>query len=754
MSRITQRNTDRSTIETWGSASVSPTDDVVVGSFATWTLTFTVGAYAMDVGGGLKIGTRRQADFGTPQFGDPAGDNFTTVTCSREGSRFETTFDSRGHKRPFNAVTVIRLAAGPLYPGDTVTAVLGDRSGGSRGLQVQSFPEAASDFAVFVDPLSSGEYKRVYCTSPNFRIRSGPAETLTAVAPTIVEAGKPFRVQVRANDRFGNPTPVDAPGLTLDADPPVVVNLRQETGRATWIDGVTLGAAGVRRLVLANDDAILAVTNPVVVRDHADEIICWGDTQAQTASTVGVGTPDEYFAYARDLAAIDFTTHQGNDFILSDADLEEVRLAAGKYNDPGRFVTFFGWEWSGPTGTGGDRNVMFLDDDGPIYRSSHWQLCSEEMSEHAGATECVHARDLQARMRQYMVETGRKVIMVPHIGGRRSDFQAQDRAIPLSGKGVTGACSAAHFGEHFVSECQAGPRGAAVDPAAGKPAPVAGTRSRQKNGPEAQDTELEPVFEICSNHGIFEWRLHEFLRAGVHVGVVGASDDHTCRPGLAYPSTPEMTILGGLGAVYSRELTRQGIYDGLMARHCYGTTGARMHVEVAAGAMPMGRVCETEHPPTISGVVHGTAPIEAVTLFDRSRERARFRPNPRVRDVTRLRMTWSGANGPDRGRFMDWRGELRIDGGRIVDAQPFNIFTAKYGITERSDKRVAWSSVTSGQEEGLLLELDAPDQATIAFTAGPADLSFRLGEARERRPGLGSGRPGAAGSGEHPSHIR
>ena len=59
----------------------------------------------------------------------------------------------------------------------------------------------------------------------------------------------------------------------------------------------------------------------------------------------------------------------------------------------------------------------------------------------------------------------------------------EGRAIPLSGKGVTGACSAAHFGEHFVSECQAGPRGAAVDPAAGKPAPVAGTRSRQKNGP-------------------------------------------------------------------------------------------------------------------------------------------------------------------------------------------------------------------------------------------------------------------------------
>ena len=64
-----------------------------------------------------------------------------------------------------------------------------------------------------------------------------------------------------------------------------------------------------------------------------------GAIPSTTASTVGVGS-DEYFAYARDLAAIDFTTHQGNDFILSDNDLEEVRLAAKKFNEPGRFAAF------------------------------------------------------------------------------------------------------------------------------------------------------------------------------------------------------------------------------------------------------------------------------------------------------------------------------------------------------------------------------------------------------------------------------
>ena len=669
MSKITERNTDRSTIETWGSVSISPTDDVVVGSFATWTLTFTVGAYAMDVGGGLKIGTRRQADFGASQFNDPAADNYASVSCSREESRFDCYFDPRGHKRPFNAVVVIRLAAGPLYPGDTITVVLGDTSGGSRGLAVQSFPEAACDFAVFMDPLSSGEYKRVYCQSPHFQIITGPSEHFTVIAPTIVTAGKPFRVQIRGNDRFGNPTPVSAPNLTLVSESPYDVSVSEDSGRATWVDDIVLNKEGVHRLELRNQDTVLATSNPVVVRNQSNEMICWGDTQAQTASTVGIGTPDEYFAYARDLAAIDFTTHQGNDFILSDADLEEVRLAAKKYNEPGRFAAFFGWEWSGPTGTGGDRNVMFLDDEGPIYRSSHWQLWNEELTDNASETECLHARDLQDRMRQYVAETGKKVIMVPHIGGRRSDF-------------------------------------------------------------EAQDPELEPVFEICSNHGVFEWRLHEFLAAGIRVGIVGASDDHTCRPGLAYPSTPEMTILGGLGAIYAREHSRQGIYDGMMARQCYGTTGARIFLDVSVNGHVMGEAFEADGPLRMKGTVHGTAPIETISLFNRSEELKRFRPNPETRDSERVRILWSGATHQDRGRFMKWDGGLQLTGGRIKGATPLNIFTAKYGIDEWGDNHVRWRSVTSGQEEGVLLDIDAPDDALVSFDAGPAKLEFSIGQVR------------------------
>jgi len=662
MSKITERNTDQSTVDTWGSVTIAPLDDVVVGSLSTWTIIYTVGAYAMDVGGGLKIGTRRQADFGEPQFEDSAAENYASVTCSRDDSEFETFFNPRGHKRPFNAVAVIRLKKGPLYPGDTITVVLGDTSGGSPGLRVQSFPESTSDFAVFLDPLSSGEYKRVFCRSPTFRILSGPSEHLTVVAQTIVRSGQAFRVQIRGNDQFGNPTPVEADGLTLEADPPVEVSLSERDGRAKWIEGVTLMGTGVRRLQLKNKDGVQAISNPIVVQASDDEIICWGDTQAQTASTVGIGSPDEYFAYARDLAAIDFTTHQGNDFILSDADLEEVREAAKKHHEPGQFVTYFGWEWSGPTGTGGDRNVLYLDDDGPIFRSSHWQLQADEIAEGSNETECVSAGDLQARMREYITETGRKVIMVPHIGGRRSDY-------------------------------------------------------------EFQDPELEPIFEICSNHGIFEWRLHEFLRKGVRVGVVGASDDHTCRPGLAYPSTPEMTILGGLGAVFAPRKTRE--------EHCYATTGPRIYLNVEVNGHPMGAAFELKTPPRITGTIFGTAPLESISIFNRSEELERLAPNPPQSDGRRIKVTWTGANSPDRGRFMNWSGELKLTGGKILKATSLNMFAAKYGIRESDDHRISWRSVTSGQEEGLLLEVDAPDDAVIAFMAGPADVSFSLGNVRE-----------------------
>lgn len=668
MSRPAERNRDATTRATWGEVAVTPIDDVVAGSFGTWTVTYTVGAYAMDVGGGLKIGTRRQADFGTPQFADPAAPNYVTIECSRP-SKLKARFDARGHVRPYRAVIVIDVEEGPLYPGDTIVVTLGDRTGGSPGMAAQTFPESECEFAVFVDPISSGVYKRVFQTTPPVRVVPAPSEWIEVIVPSVARAGIPFRAQVRGNDRFGNPAAVDAGKMTLEADPPLDIALGIADGRSKWLDGVTVATPGVRRLKLRSGSRIVAESNPVVVRpkEEAGLDLFWGDTQAQTASTVGIGSVAEYYAYARDLAGIDFVTHQGNDFMLSEADVDEVRRESKRFHEPGRFVPYFGYEWSGATGAGGDRNIMYLDDDGPIWRSSGWQL---DPSEDTPATETVSARDLQDRLRAFIAANGDRVLSVPHIGGRRSDV-------------------------------------------------------------DVQDPDLEPVFEICSCHGIFEWRLREAFKRGMKLGVVGASDDHTGRPGLAYPSTPEMTIRGGLGAVWAPEKTRGAIAKGLKSRRCFATTGPRIYLDLSVDGHPVGADVRARSVSRIAGTVHGTAPLDAVRLFDRENEILCLHPNPPKRDPNRIRILWGGANSPDRGRFMAWHGGLSIAGGRIVETRPLNMFAAKYGIVEANDTAIRWRSVTSGNEAGMLLHVEGSDDALLAFEAGPARFTFTLGDVRK-----------------------
>ncbi len=90
-----------------GSVTVTPTTEVVVGSYDTYTLTYTVGIYGLDVSGSLKIGTRRMSDWGRPQFSDQTAPNYVTVKCSAAKTRLSVHYDPRGYIRPFRAVIVV-----------------------------------------------------------------------------------------------------------------------------------------------------------------------------------------------------------------------------------------------------------------------------------------------------------------------------------------------------------------------------------------------------------------------------------------------------------------------------------------------------------------------------------------------------------------------------------------------------------------------------------------------------------------------
>ena len=97
----------------------------------------------------------------------------------------------------------------------------------------------------------------------------------------------------------------------------------------------------------------------------------WGDLHGQSEETIGTNSARDFHAFARDRAFLDAVSHQGNDFQITTAFWADLNELTAEFNEDGRFVAFPGYEWSGNTGLGGDRNVLFMNEGRQIHRSSH-----------------------------------------------------------------------------------------------------------------------------------------------------------------------------------------------------------------------------------------------------------------------------------------------------------------------------------------------------------------------------------------------
>ena len=114
----------------------------------------------------------------------------------------------------------------------------------------------------------------------------------------------------------------------------------------------------------------------------------------------------------------------------------------------------------------------------------------------------------------------------------------------------------------------------------------------------APDPTLEPVTEVVSVHGCSEAPdagsriyaavpgnfVRDALDRGYRLGFVGSGDGHDGHPGLAHLASPS----GGLAAIFSEDLSRQGVLDALRARRAYATNGARIFLQVMWNGRPMG----------------------------------------------------------------------------------------------------------------------------------------------------------------------
>ena len=106
-----------------------------------------------------------------------------------------------------------------------------------------------------------------------------------------------------------------------------------------------------------------------------------------------------------------------NDFHVTKKDWEDIQGASEDFNEPGRFVVFPGYEWSGTTGRGGDHNVIYLDGGGSLYRSGYVE---EDLRGYDPDTD---RYSVDALLRSLKPE---QTFLMPHIGGRRANLEFFD----------------------------------------------------------------------------------------------------------------------------------------------------------------------------------------------------------------------------------------------------------------------------------------------------------------------------------------
>ncbi len=703
MTRITEENK----AEWYGHATLSPSDPVAAGSYGTWTVRYVVGKYGIDDGGVIKVAYKMASDMPTPQMTDPVGDDYLTVRTTGS-AKLRSKYENRGYLRPLFRTIKIDVYDGSLVAGDEVMVTFGDTSGGSRGTRAQTFIDDDFRFVVAIEAFQTGVFYEVPGTT-RLRVVGAEARKLVALAPSRVAAGEETWVMVKAQDEFGNlaggyrgsimfgPDAPDAPDVP-DATSPArgsVQGLPEEyrftgaDGGSHWFRGVRFTEPGLYRIEVADVSGggntraggrLAAQTNPIEVVAAAgastkvDAVgaspsgrIYWGDFHGQTKHSVGTGTVEQYFEFARDRSALDFAAHNANDFQVRREHWQEIKDMTRKFNQPGVFVTFLGTEWSGSTPAGGDHNVYYPADEAPLHRSSHWQVPDK-------SDEYLDAYPVDELYRVVRAD-GLPAMVVPHVGGRYANLNYHDPAL-----------------EHVVEVCSAHGR-------------------------------FEWLLQDAIRRG---YKVGVVANSDDHTGRPGASyptkGHFHVRGGLTAVFAESRTREAIWRAIEARRCYATSgeriILDFRLGEHVMGE-------EVILGAAGAGADA-LEFRTRVSG----TAGIYQCELKRGLETIYTFRPDSGRRNPDRIRVAWGGARLRSRDRASRWTGGLSLEGGKIVGVEGFAFDAPWEGVRHWDEHAVRWESTTAGDIDGVLLDTRAPDDAVLRFETPTATFAVTLGEVR------------------------
>ena len=656
--------------EKMGSAVVSPTGSFEAGSYQEFTVTYTAGYFGIDDTGSIKIVHRFASDMGRPQFDNPGAPNYTTVEASN-GAVLFVDYDMKRNIRPWDKTLYIKVVRGFLREGDEIIVRFGDRREGSPGMRIQTFCEDTFEFRVLVDAIATYNYVELP-SQPVISIIPGPAVLFKAILPTLRRVGDTFRLSMKGEDGWGNPSDLCDQTFTLSASMEVdglPASVTFETGSfAQIIEG--LSGAGEGDLVIelvAGDGSVAAASNPLRIVAKTDLLPYWGDLHGQSEETIGTNSARDFYDFARDKAFLDICVHQGNDFQITSEFWEHLNVLSAEFTEDGRFIVFPGWEWSGNTGLGGDRNVLHMREGRQIHRSSHALV--DDLSD--VDTDANSAKDLFEAIKD------EDCVVFAHIGGRYADIKiAHDDRLE---RAVEGHSAWGTFEWLIHDAFEQGYRVGIVS---------------NSDGHKGRPGASHPGATKFGSYGGLTCVLADgFTRQGMMDGL---------RKRHHYGTT-------GSRVVFDVRVLFDNAADLFADDPNLGDATS----EAASEAM-MGDILKSaDAEVTLSIDVLGSSPVERIDIRNGLETVEVFRPYGEADLGSRIRVLWEGSEYRGRGRETVWDGYAELSGNAFKGCEPINRYNLDKRFEQTGPGRLEWTALTTGGFGGFDATLEDGQAGTL-----------------------------------------
>ncbi len=602
----------------FGSAVFLP-EKLVVGTKAAFCLVYKVGKSGIGTGGGIKLAVLHRGAFGPIQTTDPDKEGYVEAETSSKKACVNIPVGRVRNPMCVCSLSVV-VSEAALLEGDTITVMFGANAEKFYVKQVSHKHRVI--FRVDID--GSRNYVKL-ANPPQLEYISDKPVKLIALVPSQGVVDKPFCLHIKAVDEYGNVS-VSYRGV-VEFFGNVGMILPEKYTFTNKDKGLHLFEAkantpGLEQIEVVDKKTNLSGKSNIIeiAKQELHYKIYWGEIHGQTLMSDGLKTPDSYYRYGRDVSRLDVCAITDHDTHMSGGRLIEGRIETettqnidepqvtpfwsnptdawaiikyetDRFNKPGKFTTLLGYEWTSghgytPEGMAfGHKNVYYLSDDEPMY--SHIN------------------RESNTPERLWNLLKNKQAVTISHHTSLPVNPEP-----PCYLKRIVSGADWTHHDEDIERLVEIYSLWGASE-YCGNPNPVGGYKP-----------------------GGF---VQEALARGYKLGFTAGSDTHWSRPGADAQDILRCRR-SGLTAFLAKNLTREAIFDAMMNRRCYATTGARIILEFKLNGHMMGETTKANEGGNnkkrkIQVKVAGTAKIKKIDIVRNNIDIHTYRGKSEIEEV-------------------------------------------------------------------------------------------------------------------------